>query len=201
MNKHAYLIIAHHEFELLEMIIKLLDFEQNDIYIHIDKRLATSTSIVFSPFRKIGHFLYRSHKQHLGSLQRNRNRALPAQSRRRKELFLFSSHFGVDLPLKTARRFMPFSNKTAARNLFISAPRNLQKDLTPPSAQAFIIFSVKRPDGAIIFTDLSIKSAWPFSADLRSTALKKRALFPIAEPTGSASQVILQTIFCTKRIL
>ena len=39
MDKHAYLIIAHHQFNLLEMLVKLLDYEKNDIYIHIDKKV------------------------------------------------------------------------------------------------------------------------------------------------------------------
>lgn len=35
-NKHAYLILAHNNFELLKKLIILLDDERNDIYIHID---------------------------------------------------------------------------------------------------------------------------------------------------------------------
>lgn len=37
--KHAYLIIAHNEFNILEKTIELLDDERNDIYIHIDKKV------------------------------------------------------------------------------------------------------------------------------------------------------------------
>lgn len=37
--KHAYLIIAHHEFEVLQKLIEALDDERNDIYIHIDKKV------------------------------------------------------------------------------------------------------------------------------------------------------------------
>ena len=35
---HAYMIIAHNQFELLERLIAALDDERNDIYIHIDKK-------------------------------------------------------------------------------------------------------------------------------------------------------------------
>ena len=45
--KHAYLLIAHNEFELLCKIVSLLDHEDNDIYIHIDKKSKTI------PFEKI----------------------------------------------------------------------------------------------------------------------------------------------------
>lgn len=39
MNKHAYLILAHNNFYILEKLLKLLDYEKNDIYIHIDKKV------------------------------------------------------------------------------------------------------------------------------------------------------------------
>lgn len=39
MNKHAYLIMAHNNFKVLEKIIELLDNKKNDIYIHIDKKV------------------------------------------------------------------------------------------------------------------------------------------------------------------
>ncbi|MGN0521369.1 MAG: beta-1,6-N-acetylglucosaminyltransferase [Eubacterium sp.] len=57
---HAYLILAHNEFELLENLIKALDDSRNDIFIHIDKKVkafdfdkfkntAKHSSIAFSP--------------------------------------------------------------------------------------------------------------------------------------------------------
>ena len=39
MNKHAYLIMAHNEFHILEKLILLLDDSRNDIYIHIDSKV------------------------------------------------------------------------------------------------------------------------------------------------------------------
>lgn len=39
MKKHAYLIIAHNNFYTLERLLKLIDDDRNDIYIHIDKKV------------------------------------------------------------------------------------------------------------------------------------------------------------------
>ena len=39
MNKHAYMIMAHNNFELLEMKLRLLDSEKNDFYIHVDSNV------------------------------------------------------------------------------------------------------------------------------------------------------------------
>lgn len=36
--KHAFLIIAHNNFEQLQLLVSLLDDVCNDIYVHIDKK-------------------------------------------------------------------------------------------------------------------------------------------------------------------
>ena len=38
MKKHAYLIMAHTQPELLKRLVELLDDERNDIYLHIDRK-------------------------------------------------------------------------------------------------------------------------------------------------------------------
>ena len=37
--RHAYLILAHNEFALLELLVSCLDDSRNDIYIHFDKKV------------------------------------------------------------------------------------------------------------------------------------------------------------------
>lgn len=37
--RHAYLIIAHKDFDILKLLIQSLDDERNDIYVHIDKKV------------------------------------------------------------------------------------------------------------------------------------------------------------------
>ena len=38
--KHAYLILAHNEFEVLERLLQAIDDERNDIYIHFDCKMS-----------------------------------------------------------------------------------------------------------------------------------------------------------------
>lgn len=38
-KKHAYLIIAHEEFEVLQKLVEALDDKRNDIFIHMDKKV------------------------------------------------------------------------------------------------------------------------------------------------------------------
>ncbi|MBD9050137.1 beta-1,6-N-acetylglucosaminyltransferase [Ruminococcus sp.] len=62
LDKHAYLIIAHNNFGVLEKLIKMLDYKHNDLYVHIDKKvenfnldffraLCTHSNIYFLPKR------------------------------------------------------------------------------------------------------------------------------------------------------
>ncbi|MFD2598318.1 beta-1,6-N-acetylglucosaminyltransferase [Sphingobacterium corticis] len=41
MMKHAYLILAHNQFEVLEFLVTALDDTRNDIYIHFDAKVKT----------------------------------------------------------------------------------------------------------------------------------------------------------------
>ena len=41
--KHAYLIMAANEFEELLVLLKALDYEDNAIFLHIDKKAALSS--------------------------------------------------------------------------------------------------------------------------------------------------------------
>ena len=50
MKKHAYLIMAHNDFFILEKLIELIDAPYNDIYLHIDKKVG---NVDFSKFEKI----------------------------------------------------------------------------------------------------------------------------------------------------
>ena len=38
MAKHAYLIMAHNQPKLLEILIQCLDYHENDIYVHLDQK-------------------------------------------------------------------------------------------------------------------------------------------------------------------
>lgn len=65
--KHAFLIIAHNEYPVLEVLLSMLDDERNDIYLHIDKR-ATELfqQIKKSKCRKPALFNRKSHQSILG---------------------------------------------------------------------------------------------------------------------------------------
>lgn len=49
-KKHAYLIVAHSNFKILKLLLKLLDDDRNDIFIHIDKKVG---SVDFEAYKNI----------------------------------------------------------------------------------------------------------------------------------------------------
>ena len=53
MKKHAYLIIAHNNFYVLEKVLRLIDDRRNDIFIHIDKKVK---NFDFDKYYSICHF-------------------------------------------------------------------------------------------------------------------------------------------------
>lgn len=58
--KHAYLIIAHNEFGILEKLITMLDYDNNDLYIHIDKKVPNFDFARFSALVKHAHIEFTS---------------------------------------------------------------------------------------------------------------------------------------------
>ena len=47
-NRHAYLIMAHNEWELLNTLLSLIDDPRNDIFLHIDKKVKTMPDLYLS---------------------------------------------------------------------------------------------------------------------------------------------------------
>lgn len=102
MGKHAFLIMAHNQFDLLEMLIKLLDDAENDFYIHIDAKvknfdfqyfsaLPTKSNLVFTERNKVSWGGYSQIDTELLLLKA----ATPGQY----DYYHLLS--GVDLPLKS----------------------------------------------------------------------------------------------------
>lgn len=110
MARHAYLIMAHNNFYNLERLLKLLDYAENDIYLHIDKKkndydLQSLNKIV----KNAGIKIFREYKTNWGGF-----------SLVKCEMFLLEQAFqsgkynyyhllsGADLPVKKHEEIMRF---------------------------------------------------------------------------------------------
>ena len=118
MEKHAFLIIAHTDWSLLKTLVSLLDYELNDIYIHIDAKV---------PAKAIPDII--CSKSNLYMLEHRISVAWGDISVVEAEYLLFeiaynNSHYGyyhllsgVDLPLKSKSIYILFLCSLAKNSL------------------------------------------------------------------------------------
>lgn len=149
MVKHAFLIIAHDQFELLKILIKMLDDERNDIFIHIDSKVK---DFDFNEFLKLPQFSRIYFTDRISVTWGDFSQV-------KAELILLSkavenendensySYFhllsGADLPIKTNDEIHKFFDENAGKEFI-----HLSSNEPSPSAQSRIryyhIFRKKR---------------------------------------------------------
>ena len=99
---HAYLIIAHDQFDLLESLLKCIDDERNDIYIHIDSHSKLDISRIQSVLQNSRvEFVPRIHIRWGGfDMVRCEYELLEAAFESGREYDYVHLISGADLPLK-----------------------------------------------------------------------------------------------------
>lgn len=118
MHKHAYLIIAHNEFSVLEKLITILDAEYNDFYIHIDKKVKDYD---FERLKKIVNKsqIYISKKRinvHWGGYSQIETELLLMQQCMKKKYSYVHLLSGVDLPIKNKKYIYDFFEENRNKN-------------------------------------------------------------------------------------
>ena len=127
--KHAYLIIAHNEFEILKRLIQALDDERNDIYIHFDRKLNHYPDCRTS-YAKLT-FLEERMDVRWGDISVvDAEFALFDEAYRRGEYSYYHLLSGVDMPLKTQNYIHRFFEKNAEKSLLATIREIYPKKLT-----------------------------------------------------------------------
>lgn len=111
MLKHAYLIMAHTNFNQLGKLIELLDHMQNDIYIHIDKKSKFNEEELKSHAKVSNIYFVERVKVTWGSfsqIQAELNLLSEATTRSYDYYHLLS---GIDMPIKTNEDIQNFFEK------------------------------------------------------------------------------------------
>ncbi len=102
MKKHAFLIMAHNQFDLLEMLIKLLDDPRNDIYLHIDQK---AEDFDFQKFSNLAQYspVYFTERNNVtwGGYSQIDTELLLLKASTPKHYDYYHLLSGVDLPIKT----------------------------------------------------------------------------------------------------
>lgn len=115
-KRHAYLIIAHNEFGILKKLIKLLDYSENDIYVHIDKKVRNFQKEDFYHIvHRAGLFFVPRMKVSWGGYSMVKCELRLLEQAIRKEHAYYHLLSGVDLPLQSQDVIMKFFSKHEGR--------------------------------------------------------------------------------------
>ena len=121
VNKHAYLIIAHSEPEVLKTLVSLIDDERNDIFIHIDKKVNIND---FSEVRAIKSNLFFLDKRidvHWGNLSIVEVEFLLFETAKQNGPYKYYHILsGVDLPIHNQDYIHSFIKKIGNDKEFVS---------------------------------------------------------------------------------
>ncbi len=99
-NRHAYLILAHHQPKLLQVLIDMIDDVRNDIFIHVDAKTDIN---MFADIHTQKSKLYFTHrvKVYWGDYSMVKAELIMFETAYRKGPYLYYHLLsGVDLPLK-----------------------------------------------------------------------------------------------------
>ena len=111
--KFAYLIMAHDNEKQLELLIDALDYEENEIYLHIDKK-SELNCMVFSTGKAILH-VYNKFSVYWGDISQTKcqNFLLNEATKSYHDYYhLISGH---DFPIKSHKEIMAFFEKNAGK--------------------------------------------------------------------------------------
>ena len=114
MKKHAYLIMAHTEPELLKKLIQLLDDERNDIYLHIDSKAADfPIKEVLKAAKRADCILTERTDVTWGSYSQIHCEMVLLKEAVKKEHKYYHLLSGMDLPIKSQNEVHAFFEKYA----------------------------------------------------------------------------------------
>lgn len=120
MPKHAYLILAHNEFDLLKRLMEALDYEENDIYIHVDKKAVGfyKEELIQNIRKSSVHFVKRNKIQWGGYSIVNAELEL-LEAAEKKGYSYYHLLSGADYPLVSQRKIHEFFDMNHGKEFVI----------------------------------------------------------------------------------
>ncbi|MCI8486654.1 MAG: beta-1,6-N-acetylglucosaminyltransferase [Clostridia bacterium] len=130
VQKHAYLIMAHDDFYILEKLLELIDDKRNDIFLHVDKKsksfdrekiikIIKNSNIYFIDRMEINWGGFSQVKCELKLLE------TATQNRNYTYYHLLS---GIDMPLKTQNEIHKFMNENLGKIFIHFAGEKIEKE-------------------------------------------------------------------------
>lgn len=138
-KKHAYLVLAHQDFRMLDRLVSLLDDERNDIYIHVDRKVSVIPQIKVQ-YSKL-FFLNNRIDARWGDYSLvEAELALFETSYKSGDYSYYHLVSGVDLPIKSQDYIHSFCEKNNGKE-FIGFANNVSVAELKWRTQHYFIFS------------------------------------------------------------
>ena len=116
IEKHAYLIMAHNECGLLNKLIKSIDDERNDIFIHVDRKADYRINDLYRPQRSNLFSIKQTNIQWGGDTQIKCEMNLLKAACKKGHYSYYHLVSGVDLPIKSQDEIHEFFKKNRGKN-------------------------------------------------------------------------------------
>lgn len=123
-NKHAYLIVAHTNWWMLEKLICALDYKDNDIFLHIDKKAKDFPLEYFQGLCQYSNiFIYQNFKVAWGNYSQVATELfLYKKASQYREYEFYHLLSGSDFPIKSQKNIHDFFSKYQGENFIQIVP-------------------------------------------------------------------------------
>lgn len=109
MQRHAYLIMAYSEYEQLNVLLQMLDYERNDIYVHIDKKNSMPEREELCKNVKYSNvYLYHKYSVYWGHFSQTECEVFLLQEATKQGYDYYHLLSGMDLPLCSQKEMHKF---------------------------------------------------------------------------------------------
>ena len=129
-NRHAYLIMIHNNLPQFEILLQCLDYEKNDIYVHVDKKLKEFSPEKYKNIIKKGNLFILSKRINIkwgGFTQIECELELLKEATKRKHSY-YHLISGADMPLKTQNDIYNFFENHYGMEFIHFDEKNLRKE-------------------------------------------------------------------------
>lgn len=155
-SKHAYLIMAHHRMDLLQALVSALDHENNDLYIHVDRKCKEVVNLTAS---KSKVFMLKSMDVRWAGYSQ-----VECEYRLLRFAFLSDEHYqyyhlltGASFPIKSNQYIFDFFNAHNGKQ-FVGFDNN--NDCYSRAKYRFLFNELGKPKTRLDYRLLSIRDAY-----------------------------------------
>jgi hypothetical protein len=161
--KHAYLIIAHNEFEVLKKLLQAIDDPRNDVYIHFDKKVKQLPEVTMQ--YSTLYILDNRIDVHWGHISQIETEYILFETSYRKNSYRYYHLIsGTHLPLYSQDKIHAFFDTLNNQQVFQALPTNAYERDLKMHRYNFFIKHFQHPNASI---RLFIQQCWTLTIKIQ----------------------------------